>query len=154
MLVVIGLSNAGACLAQSHKELRFDTSKIAILTFVQKYGYPFDRSYKPATLTHEDLANIDSLFLACVADYNKPFDKNRSHWRIELNKRTYRKQLIAVTNKKGEKEVWVNCFCDTWGDDRWKTEMLLVDDGGNCYFNFKINLATKQYYELLVNGLA
>jgi hypothetical protein len=30
-----------------------------------------------------------------------------------LKQYNYRKQLIAVTNKKGEKEVWVNCFCDT-----------------------------------------
>jgi hypothetical protein len=59
-----------------------------------------------------------------------------------------------VTNKKGEKEVWVNCFCDTWNSNRWKTEILFVEDGGNCYFNFRINLATKKYHDLGVNGEA
>ncbi len=47
----------------------------------------------------------------------------------------------------------MNSFCTTL-DNRWKTEFILVDDGGNCFFNFKINLTTKKYYELNVNGKA
>ena len=31
---------------------------------------------------------------------------------------------------------------------------MIVDDGGNCYFNFKINLTTKKFYDLRVNGEA
>lgn len=87
-----------------------------------------------------------------MIDYNNSLDKDHKQWSIDLIKFNYRKQLIAVTNKTGEKEVWVNCFCNTWDNDRWKTEMMLVADGGNCYFNFKINLTTKKYYDLGVNG--
>ena len=30
----------------------------------------------------------------------------------------------------------------------------MVDDGGNCFFNVKVNLNTGQYYDLMVNGNA
>ena len=133
--------------------LRFDTSKTAIIEFNKKRRWPFDSTFKAATLTQNELQLVDSLLLACVANYNKSLDKKHKQWSIDLKNRNYRKQLIVVTNKSGQKEVWVNCFC-TVDNDRWKTRIFSVDDGGNCYFNFKLNLATKKYYDLGVNGVA
>ena len=37
------------------------------------------------------------------------------------------------------------------GVQDWKKYSIFIKDGGNCYFNLKINLATRQYYELRVN---
>jgi hypothetical protein len=139
---------------KSTNTIQFDTSRTAVIPFDQKGNYPFDNSYKPSQLTQQDINNVDSMLIACVTDYNNSLDKEHKQWSIDLKKYNYRKQLIAVTNKKGEKEVWVNCFCNTWGSDKWKTEIMHVNDGGNCYFNFKINLATKKFYELGVNGEA
>jgi hypothetical protein len=136
------------------KSIQVDTSNTAIILFDKKYSLPFDTSFNPATLTQDDLNSIDSLLVACVANYNNSLGKYNNLLSIDLKKYNYRKQLIAVTNSKGEKEVWVNCFCDTWGSDKWKTEIMMVDDGGSCFFNFKINLATKKFYDLSVNGIA
>ena len=72
---------------------------------------------------------------------------------LDLNKRIYKKQLVAVINSKGEKEVWVNCFCDSPIYD-WHTKIYWVDDGASCYFNFKINLNTKKHFEFVVNSAA
>ncbi len=58
---------------------------------------------------------------------------------------------MAFINEEGEKEVWVNCFCKTDGQN-WKKESIQVDDGGNCYFRVKINLTTGKYHDLMVNG--
>ena len=60
---------------------------------------------------------------------------------------------MPTINSKGEKEVWVNCFCGQW-DKSSRTNPVIVMDGGNCFFNLKINLTTGQYYELIVNGEA
>lgn len=60
---------------------------------------------------------------------------------------------MAALNKKGEKEVWINCFCVDVRRD-WKKQIVEVYDGGNCFFNLKINLNKSQYYELSVNGEA
>ncbi|MEO6452959.1 MAG: hypothetical protein ABIN97_02740 [Ginsengibacter sp.] len=138
---------------KSTTSIQFDTSKTAIIPFEKKGSYPFDNKYKPAKLTQDDINNIDRLLLECVTDYNNSLDIDHKEWRIDLKKYDYKKQLIVVTNEKGDKEVWVNCFCETW-DGRWKTRIMLVDDGGNCFFNFKINLTTNKYSDLVVNGVA
>ncbi len=137
--------------SQQNNNLKFDTSATTIIQFDKQVNYPFGNTYKQSTLTQTDINNIDSLLIKCVTDYNNSLQQPYKQLSIDLTKKNYRKQLVVVTNNKGEKEVWVNCFCDTW-DKNWKKEILLVQDGGNCYFNFKINLTTKKYYDLMVNG--
>jgi len=50
----------------------------------------------------------------------------------------------------GVKEVWI-IFCSNTDSDKWRTSIVAVEDGGNCYFNFKVNLYKKAYYELEIN---
>ena len=133
--------------------ITFDTFKTAIIEFNKKSKWPFDSTFKAATLTQHELHLVDSFLLACVTNYNNSLDKDHKQWSIDLKNRNYRKQLIIVINKIGQKEVWVNCFCRV-DNDKWKTKMLGVEDGGNYYFNFKINLTTKKYFDLGVNGVA
>jgi len=158
--LTIGLSSCGQSQNKmvdqklKSKNIEIDTSKTAIIPFDKKGNYPFDNSFNPTTLAQEDIKSIDSLLIACVTDYNNSLDKAHKEWSIDIKKYNYQKQIIAVTNKKGDKEVWVNCFCQTWDNNNWKTEILLVHDGGNCYFNFKLNLVTKKFYDLGVNGEA
>lgn len=138
-----------------HHSVNFplDTSKTAIIPYNRQWGYPFDTTYRAATLTAADLNNIDSILSECVNDWNKSIEKNYKFWTIDLKSNNYRKQLVASTNKNGEKEVWVNCFCAI-EVDAWQTEIVFVADGGSCYFNFKISLATRKYWDFSVNGLA
>jgi hypothetical protein len=133
---------------------KVDTSTIAVIPFDSKSSYPFDSTYNSSMLTEEDFKNIDSLLIECVWDYNNSLHKNHNGRSIDLNIHYYRRQLVAVTNKNGEKEVWVNCFCNILSHNGWKTEIMFVSDGGNCYFNFKINLTSKKYYNMRVNGAA
>ena len=65
----------------------------------------------------------------------------------------YHKQYVPVINESGEKIVWINFFCSTFNYN-WKKEIIMVDDGGNCFFNIKINLTKKTYSELSINGYA
>jgi hypothetical protein len=34
----------------------------------------------------------------------------------------------------------------------WRKELFDVMDGGNCFFELKINLTSGKYYDLNVNG--
>ncbi|SFE91722.1 hypothetical protein SAMN05518672_11245 [Chitinophaga sp. CF118] len=138
---------------ENKTNLKFDTSKTAIIKFDSKSNWPFDSTYKAAMLTQKELQVVDSFLLVCVTDFNNSLDKDYKWWSIDLKQRNYRKQLIVVVNKNGQKEVWVNCFCRV-RDDRWKTEMFDVSDGGNCYFQFKVNLTLNMYYDIRVNGVA
>ena len=56
---------------------------------------------------------------------------------------------------KGEKKVYVNCFCLSGGNFiEWKKLMHIVDDGGSCFFNVIINLTTIECEQLNVNRSA
>ena len=41
-----------------------------------------------------------------------------------------------------------------WTKMDWEIEYVMVDDGGNCYWQITINLDTKEYKDLMVNGVA
>ena len=103
------------------------------------------KNAKPTVLNDKELSNIERILEDAVSQYNL-FPKNH----LDLNK--YKKQIIPIINKFGEKEVWINCFCQY--NENWKTEIIRVDDGGDCYFNLKINLTKSKYYDFFVNGRA
>jgi len=125
----------------------------------------FFKDSKAAELNLSEVKEIEMLLSKCINAYNseqlKIFEKDtkekigykisKSQYIIDLKR--YDRQFVPVINKKGEKEIWVNCFCGTHSDD-WKTNIVGVDDGGNCYFNLKINLTKKTYYDFGVNGEA
>lgn len=70
----------------------------------------------------------------------------------------YDRQLIPHVNLKNEKTVWINCFCNIEEHPysvRYRdlnSGMILVDDGGNCYFSVFLNLENNKFYDLYVNG--
>lgn len=143
--------------SQSTKGIQIDTSKTAIIPFDKKKNrfHPFDTTYTAASLTQDEIENIDSLLIVAINNYNNSLEPNRKKLSIDLSKYNYRKQLIAATNNKGEKEVYVNCFCDSFDEywrNRWKIEIFIVADGGQCYFQFKINLTTTKIYDFGING--
>ena len=131
-----------------------DTSLIAIIPFTQSGNWPFEPNYKPASLNHKELKEIDSLLNSCIEEYNAGLSEQlKPRYGVDRKKYKYRRQYVAVLNPSGEKVVWINCFCTSMGE-RWKKEIMLVSDGGNCYFNLKVNLKTKKCYEMVVNGYA
>ena len=55
----------------------------------------------------------------------------------------------------GKKRViFINGFCHTFGDERLEEGLLLVFDGGPCYFNLLYDSETKKFRSLMFNGYA
>jgi hypothetical protein len=147
-------------------ENSIDTSLIVILPYETSLFW-ICKDCKQAELTSQDLEDVEILLKKCIDEYNlgqeKQFNEIKSkypeqkfdikYFTIDLKR--YKRQYFATTNKKGDKEVWINCLCDinSWNQD-WKKELLIVKDGGNCYFNLIINLSKQKYSELSVNGEA
>ena len=140
-----------------------DRKAIAILPYKTNQIWMFkDRAQ--AKINDGDFATIDRILKECIYAYNivqeKEFNKiNNEHPEYNLRKenfvidlKNYKRQYILATNLKGEKEVWINCFCNT--SKNWNQELIIVKDGGNCYFNLIINLTTEKYSTLSVNGNA
>ena len=143
--------------------MKIDTSKIATISY--KTTDNIFSEAKATKLSDEDLKVIETLLNNCITEHNtiqkKQYQKQvikypEHQFLLEdfvINIENYKRQYVPVINKKGEKEVWINCFCDSWDID-WKKDVLFVFDGGNCYFNLKINLTNKIYYDLSINGEA
>ncbi len=168
MVLTVNLSSCGQNRTESKVKtfsstsFQIDYSVFAVLPFDTAQYWEL-KDYKPAELTNADLVDIEKLLRKCIDNYNPEQERqynetktrNRSlkisvtDFIIDLKK--YKRQYITVTNNKGEKEVWVHCFCNS-GKKNWRKELIFVLDGGNCYFNLKINLTKGEYYDLMVNG--
>ena len=114
----------------------------------------FDKNAKPIDLTNFELLKIENLINKKVTDFNKETKKKfgSDDWAIKKTEK-YFKQIIAVINSKGEKEIWVSCSCKVQ-KDYWKKHLVRGNDGGNCYFYLVINLTKSTIIEFGVNGLA
>jgi hypothetical protein len=117
----------------------FDTTRFAIIRYDSTY-YAVFKNDKPATFCVTDFLLTDSILNGVIVKNN-----------IDLKR--YKRQYVAVINNKGEKEIWINFFCNDCDKD-WKKEIIIVKDGGDCFFNLKINLTTKKYYDFMINGEA
>lgn len=121
---------------------------------------------KTIQLTKNDLAIIDQQIKVAVSDYNFEREKYLQKVRLEdttttikredffIDLKNYKRQYVAYINAKRQKEVWVNCFCSNEGNDEWKSKIIEVRDGGKCYFNLRIIVEQKRYYEFIVNVIA
>jgi hypothetical protein len=125
-----------------------DTSHVAILKFDKSFYWIF-KNVKPAFLTVKEVGLIGKLLEAAIGEHNQKIKNNNFSIRPLAN---YKMQFVPAINIKGEKEVWVNCFCEA--DQNWRNEIVIVEDGGNCFFNLKINLTNKTYSRISVNGYA
>jgi|SRR5271169_1037639 len=126
-------------LSTDHQDLQYDTSRIVILT--DSSG----RSGIPLKLVQDDFSVIEKLLKQCIKDYN-------SGNNLPLQDlKNYKCQYVPILNGENQREVWVNCFCQTM-DINWKSKIVQIMDGGTCFFNVRINLAKGSYFNLYVNG--
>ncbi len=66
--------------------------------------------------------------------------------------RTYKRQYVGIT-RKGRKAIFVNFFCGTF-DLSWKDAPVVVEDGGDCFFNVLYDPASAAFSDLRINGEA
>lgn len=120
----------------------------------------FSVGSKPAQLNGEEIKQLNTLIVNCIDQHNikqeglykkiKKEDPKARKKDFVIDLKGYKRQYVAIINSNGEKEVWVNCFCFVFG--KWRKEIMSMKDGGNCFFNLKVNLTKEKYYDLSVNG--
>jgi len=147
-------------------QLRLDTAKYAIFNDKNSVSRYFNNC-KAASLTEIEIIEIESLLTNRIYDYNKSQIKyykalnKKINLNLDFAKDTivldkYKRQIVSVTNRRGDKEVWINCFrpFSNTQFDYWKKQIVFVNDGGNYFFNIKINVTRKKCYYLYVNAVA
>jgi hypothetical protein len=134
----------------------FDTTKITILPIDPTYHSVF-KDAAPLQLTSQDLHSIDTLLNDCIKAHNNKQDSTNEYSEV-IDLKKYRRQYVPFVDSKGNKKVYVNCFCshnDVPGEfDYWKKTLIVVNDGGSCFFQITLNLTTNKYEQLYLNGYA
>ncbi len=149
-------------------EKRFlDSLDYNILKFDwDSHHFLFPKSFKQTELTEREILECENLLKIFIADYNteakRDFQEDTKNnptiefklyrYTIELEK--YGRQYIPVISDKNEKIVYINFFCDPNEYNFRDKRLIIVMDGGNCYFQLKINLKQKKIFGLMVNGTA
>jgi hypothetical protein len=65
----------------------------------------------------------------------------------------YNSQYVGVA-LEGRKVIYASYLCRIGEDTNWKENFIFVADGGACYFKFKFDTSTGEFFDLLVNGEA
>jgi hypothetical protein len=129
---------------KSEKVVAAATNKIAIFNLETDWwlSKKFDAA-KSFKLSDSELKVVDEVFNICVNQNN--IDTSYFH---------YKRQYVPFLNKDGQKKVWINCFCSDFGNDftQWKKFIVLVEDGGSCFFSLIINLTDRSFSNFDVNG--
>jgi hypothetical protein len=138
-------------------------STYVILDYKSDWHWIF-KDAKLTTLSDNELDEIEKIIEHAVKENNEQqresLEKHNTEYPdnqwtetgFELKTKGFKRQYVTVINDKGQKEIWINFFCDNWGSENWKSDLMEVNDGGNCYFNLKVNLEKKTYSELYING--
>ncbi len=111
------------------------------------------KNVSSSTLSENEVQRVEEILKTIVKENNDSLNE-KTESRFSLKLKGYKKQFVPVLNEKGEKEVWANMFCSDFETESWKNGIVEVEDGGNCFWNVKINLTTGKYYALSINGYA
>lgn len=143
-----------------------DTSTFKIFEYDSSYYWIFPKNSVNAKLTTEDLIISEQLLNNEIRTFNEEGQIRKDSLKkkfpnyqffenqFSINLEEYRRQYIVVTAPTGEKLLHINFFCGPDGFEYWKDEYVIVDDGGNCFFQVIINISKKKLVEFYVNGVA
>lgn len=141
-----------------------DSNRYSILLYdKERDGYKFNGDVTSTPIFASDIRKIETLTRESVSDFNemtklKAKQKALSQRQLQgnnsasdfehipdlINTAIYYKQLIAVRNLKGEKEVWVSCFYNKKDKKFWRERLVEESTNKGRIFALKINLATDE----------
>jgi uncharacterized protein YnzC (UPF0291/DUF896 family) len=150
VILLISICSVFSCHAsvKTNGTIHLTDSNYAVIPYTKADSYLF-KNAKADTLTQKEIQEIELLTNKSIDEYNKEVNSKPIKYGA-INDIGYKVQLVPVINEKGEKEVWINCFCET--DFDWRKRIVGIRDGGSCFFRLKINLSNGKYYEFGING--
>ena len=124
----------------------------AVIETGTKMEWVFGTNYKPYTPAVEDIKLAEDLLQQCFSKQVSGTVNRFNGKKLE----DYNRQFLGGITESGEKIIWINCLCKRESEvlNKWKTDLIIVADGGNCFFNVKVNVNRQVYYDLMINGNA
>ena len=159
IFLIIGFFNSPICYGQSEYVILSDQKRVDELISSKNI---LAKSAKTVDLTKKEFNLLEKLLKKSIDSYNSKLNESaknygRSEQFIELYQigklKNYMVQYVPYLNDEGQKEVWINGFCNQPKPD-WKTQIIYFLDGGNCIFNIRINLKTEKCLSIEINNIA
>jgi hypothetical protein len=63
----------------------------------------------------------------------------------------YFRQYVPI-RRRGRRLLYVNAFCEA--PNYWRTQLVIVSDGGTCFWQALYDPTTERYSHLMINGRA
>jgi hypothetical protein len=147
--MVIALAVPGPAMSQEHP-LLVDTGVIFSAQQLERSAdaYHLLRVTPPYwTPSFEDIAQLERQLKNYLAGATTLQAKALAT-KLESSKRQY----LGYTND-GKRWIFVNGFCESWTKDRlWHEDIIIVFDGGSCFFTVRYDQSNSRFDELMVNG--
>lgn len=65
----------------------------------------------------------------------------------------YKRQYLGYIDS-GHRMICVNAFCDTTSHPEWREQIVIVFDGGNCYFHLRYDVDLMRFVGFGINSEA
>lgn len=104
------------------------------------------------TPTEDEIARLE----AGLASSLSAADQKGRGARVIRELADYRRQYVGMV-VDGQRVVAITAFCkaeDDFFTEKWETSMIVVADGGDCFWNAKTDLTTGEVVRFSVNGSA
>lgn len=151
IIIVPGIAGADNQEARPPTEVKTDQFEGVIVTSETVAWYVRDLTgARPEKVWEPERADVLEME-SRLADYLRKTRDGRSPdlWK-KLTK--YKRQYMGVI-ENGRKVIYTNFFCVVPKVD-WKYFPVVVEDGGDCYFQIKYEVETKKFRDLQINGEA
>ena len=102
------------------------------------------KSYAEIELTLKDVEKTEKILSAYIKANNASIAKKL---------KSYKRQYIGLSSQ-GKKIVYINFFIPTDKNylEEWDKELLITLDGGDNFFNIKVNIDDKFCFDFYING--
>lgn len=149
-LFIIQMLNAANLFSQNDAINRTQSLfRYALLTSQANVDFAFYReNYIPTKLTKEQVLIVLSI-IKRVSDslHFLITSTNVNTKKVDTLKHVF--QIVSAKNNQGQIYLFVNAICDP--DKDWRSRLIFVDGGGNCYYTFRFNVKSKQYFDIKIN---
>tara|TARA_Y100000589_G_scaffold327592_1_gene369755 strand:- start:796 stop:1302 length:507 start_codon:yes stop_codon:yes gene_type:complete len=151
---VLGMLLLFNCLEE--KQIALQDDRRTIITDSSYTKFMIGKQFSLWSPNKENIEKVDSILVKAIND--NVFYSLKSKDISEIHK--FYRQYLCYIDGKGEKIIFINSMCDLSDyineydnseKNDWKNEMLKIADGGDCYWNIKINLTTNEYFDLRIN---
>ena len=99
--------------------------------------------------------DIDEKTVRRIKEINKDRPNQGRHYGpiIDKNLGKYTRQYAGFINDKGERVIHAGL---NWkrNDEEWKTDFILVFEGGSYHWTIRYNLDKDEFFQFCLNGIA